>query len=95
MLHITSDFYAAVARQLFDRLGDEGLFNGTVAFVYGSCDCLLRCTLILYRTADEAPEGAFGRLCDVVPVWWEFHTSLDGEERLNDFSFNDFKAYLL
>ena len=31
---------------------------------------------------------------DMLPVWWEFHTYLGGEEVLNDFSFGDLRACL-
>ena len=34
------------------------------------------------------------RIDDLVPVWWEFHTSDQAGERPNDFSFSELKEYL-
>jgi hypothetical protein len=30
----------------------------------------------------------------MVPVWWEFHTFVNGEEVLNNFSFNEMREYI-
>ncbi|MFR9128907.1 MAG: hypothetical protein ACLVJK_02600 [Alistipes putredinis] len=40
------------------------------------------------------PEGDADRIDDLVPVWWEFHTSDQAGERPNDFSFSELKEYL-
>ena len=39
-------------------------------------------------------EGDRDVIADLVPVWWEFHTTGDGGEVLNDFSFSDLRACL-
>ena len=40
--------------------------------------------------------SGWGRtITDIVPVWWEFITEVDGEECLNDFSFRYLRTLFL
>jgi hypothetical protein len=32
---------------------------------------------------------------NIIPVWWEFHSTTDEGEVLNDFDFAELKEYLL
>lgn len=77
---IIPELYGIVARKLLDEIGEKSFYSGSFSFDYGSKECL--------------PEGDADRIDDLVPVWWEFHTSDQAGERPNDFSFSELKEYL-
>ena len=52
-------------------------------------------SLIIYRKRVEMPEGVIEIIEDIVPVWWEFHTTIDGVELINDFDFSALKEFIL
>ena len=45
----------------------------------------------VYRGRLSLPEGVQHPVTDLVPVWWEFHTTQAGGEVLNDFDFSELK----
>ena len=59
-----------------------------MTFDFGGVACRLTASVIVYRSRTRYPEGDRDEIADLVPVWWEFHTSDDGGEFLNDFSFS-------
>lgn len=77
---IIPELYGIVARKLLDEIREKSFYFGSFSFDYGSKVCL--------------PEGDTDRIDDLVPVWWEFHTSDQAGERPNDFSFSELKEYL-
>ena len=68
-------------------MGPRGYFSGSLRFVFEGTECCLRVSAIVCRREVVLPEGPQSVVSDLVPVWWEFHTAVDGRERLNDFSF--------
>lgn len=91
---IIPELYDLVARKLLDEVGGKTFYSGSFAFHYGSKECLFTATLIVYRRTERNPEGDYRRIDDLVPVWWEFHTSDANGECPNDFSFSDLKSCL-
>ena len=87
--------YAAVAERLLDRIGMREYFNGTVECAHGEFCSALTATLIIYRSPYHSPLSRTGPIEEIVPVWWEFHTTTPEGERDNDFSFRTLKEYLL
>ena len=57
----------------------------------GWSDCRLTASVIVYRGRLSLPEGVQHPVTDLVPVWWEFHTTQAGGEVLNDFDFSELK----
>ena len=49
---------------------------------------------VVYRRDMMQPEGMIRIVADVIPVWWEMHTEIDGQEQLNDFSFNQLREHI-
>lgn len=94
MIEIRPSDYAAVARELAERIESTDFVNTTVHTSDDMFDSSLTATLIVYRS--ECPSATSMRpIIDVVPVWWEFHTyTPDGDEQINDFSFAELKPYL-
>ncbi|MBO5875511.1 MAG: hypothetical protein J6Q20_03190 [Alistipes sp.] len=95
MYEISSEIYKKAALRLCDQVGDGDYFSGTITFVHEEVECRMLLSIIIYHKRVEMPEGSFETIEDVVPVWWEFHTEIDGEEQINDFDFSLFKGYLL
>ncbi len=94
MYLISSELYREVARRFCDVIGEEKFFSGSIEFEFGDAECRLTTTVMVYHTICSAPDGNTRQISDLIPIWWEFHTTtLDGE-RLNDFSFSELKSYI-
>lgn len=94
MLNITSEIYRLVAARLRDAVGEAEFFSGTIA-VAADVDYTLRTTLLVYRHEVSDERGSWSAICDLVPVWWEFHSvTIDGEV-LNDFDFEELRRELI
>lgn len=94
MYSVSSELYHEVATRLADAIGPRDYFSGSVAFAFGGVECRLSVTAIVYRRQVSLPEGPADEIADLVPVWWEFHTSDDASEQLNDFSFGALRWFL-
>lgn len=93
---VTPELYEDTALLLAERLGCEAdYFSDSIRFTRGEWDYCLTTTLIVYRRTERAPDGVRRPLSDLVPVWWEFHTTGPEGEVLNDFSFNELKRYMI
>ncbi len=91
-------YYKDLARLLVSRIGDRHYFNGTVECGCGDSGGVLKTALIIYRAPllDPADKtGAATGITDIVPVWWEF-SACDAEGPVrDDFSWSEFRPYLL
>lgn len=95
MYEITSRLYEETAQRLCDAIGGGNYFSGSIEFLFDDIECRLTATAIVYRSRIEMPEGSGMKIDDIVPVWWEFHTSGDDGEMLNDFSFAALKEHIV
>ena len=91
---IIPELYGIVARKLLDEIGVKSFYSGSFSFDYCSKECRFVASIVVYRSKVCLPEGDADRIDDLVPVWWEFHTSDQAGERPNDFSFSELKEYL-
>ena len=95
MYEVSNDLYLEVADHLASVANDGGYFSGSFDVVFGDVECHVILSAIIYHRTLSLPEGReVDVISDVVPVWWEFHTYIDGEEMLNDFSFDRLREYL-
>lgn len=95
MYEVSNDLYLEVADHLASVADDGGYFSGSFDVVFGDVECYVILSAIIYHRTLSLPEGReVDVISDVVPVWWEFHTYIDGEEMLNDFSFDRLREYL-
>ena len=69
------ELYDEIRTRLTEAVGDENYFSGTLAFPFKGIFCRLRTSVIVYRRTERLPEGTFSVIDDLVPVWWEFHSS--------------------
>ena len=94
MYSVSSELYLEVAARLAEAIGGGSYFSGSLSFAFGDTECRLTASVIVYRRRERLPEGDRDAIADLVPVWWEFHTSDQAGERPNDFSFSELKEYL-
>lgn len=85
---ITPALYREVADRLADAIDGTEFFSGTLALLCDGVECRFTATLLVYRRRERWPEGERSPIRRLVPVWWEFHTFVDGFEQLNDFDFS-------
>ena len=91
MYSVSPELYHEAAARLSDAIDGGNYFSGSLAFRFGDTDCRLTASVIGYRGRLSLPEGVQHPVTDLVPVWWEFHTTQAGGEVLNDFDFSELK----
>ena len=94
MFAVTPSLYRLTAARLLEAVGRGNYFSGSVSFPFKGIDCRLTASLVVCRERVELPEGCVDRISDLIPVWWEFTTGVDGRDECNDFSFSDLKEFL-
>ena len=95
MCEILSQIYEKTAQKLCDLVCNTNYYSGTIEFAYEDIECRFVASLIIYRKKVEMPDGCLEVIDDLVPVWWEFHTTIAGVEYINDFDFSLFKKYIV
>ena len=94
MYEISDELYLELAERLLSLLAEENYYSGSMTFEWDSVVCRLVLSAFVYTERRLMPEGERRFIADVVPVWWEFHTSTESGPVLNDFSFNTLRNYL-
>ena len=94
MYEISDELYLEVAERLQPLLSQSDYCSGSLDFEWDSIVCRLLLSAFVYTERRLLPEGERRFIADVVPVWWEFHTSDESGPVLNDFSFNTLRNYL-
>ena len=90
MYTISTKLYLEIADKLMSSIGSKEFFSGSVRLTDGNTECTLICTLLVEHDNKPSEGYCFNAISALIPVWWEFHTIVDGEEQLNDFSFKEF-----
>lgn len=90
MIEFLPDDYEIVAEVVAMAVGEKSFVADTIQTAHEGFDAELTITLVVYRNPED------GTLRDLVPVWWEMHTTLEGTktEVLNDFSFGTIRELL-
>ncbi len=94
MYDILPELYQKVLTEILDSVGDREYYSGHLEFDYEETACVMSLSAVVHQCDVRYPEGLFSCVTDMVPVWWEFHTYINGEEVLNNFSFNELREYL-
>lgn len=88
MYAISSNLYLEVATRLVELVERDNYYSDTFEFEYGDVFCRMTLSAVIYRQSQPDEGCSICAITDMIPVWWEFHTFIDGDEVLNDFSFN-------
>ena len=94
MYDVLPELYQEVATKIIEQVGRRGYYSGTLDFEWESVECHMVLSAVVHRRTEQFPEGEKWLVADMVPVWWEFHTYVDGEEVLNNFSFNELREFI-
>ena len=92
MYSVSTELYEEVAVRLAEAIGGGSYFSGSLTFEWEGIECRLTASVIVYRRRESYPEGDRDAITDLVPVWWEFHTTGSEGEMLNDFTFSELRA---
>ncbi len=97
MFLVSSAIYEDVAKLLLEEVGDTSYFSGYVesAFIDDrgrDVEYRLVTSLIFCRSDYSAPDGDAQIISNIVPVWVEFHTFVEMEEKINDFDIEELKS---
>ena len=95
MYDVLPELYREVANKIIEHVGRRGYYSGALDFEWESVECRMVLSAVVYRRTEQYPEGERPLVADMVPVWWEFHSTTDEGEVLNDFDFAELKEYLL
>lgn len=94
MYTISSKLYHHLATSLVDLVGQQGYYSGTFEFDFEELYCEMTLSAVVYHQSHPDIGHRLCAVTDMIPVWWEFYTFVDGDEVLNDFSFNELRAYI-
>ncbi|WP_273372239.1 hypothetical protein [Alistipes megaguti] len=92
MYSVSTELYEEVVTRLVEAIGGGSYFSGSLTFDREGIECRLTASVIVYRRRESYPEGDRDAIADLVPVWWEFHTTGPEGEMLNDFTFSEVRA---
>ncbi|MFI3319618.1 MAG: hypothetical protein SNH01_02130 [Rikenellaceae bacterium] len=94
MYLVQTDHYIDLATELCEAIGEEHFYSGHIYLETEDADCKLIISTLVSFSHVDLPEGEYDQICDITPIWWEFHTTtLDGEQ-INDFDLETFKRYI-
>ncbi|MFR9533890.1 MAG: hypothetical protein SNG49_03545 [Rikenellaceae bacterium] len=94
MLNIYPEIYEKLAILLEEKIEGKSFFSDRITFEDSATDYLFTATLMIYYTECRYPEGYENIIVDIVPVWWEFHSTEQDGEKLNDFDFELLKEVI-
>lgn len=94
MYTISSKLYHQLAEHLVEQVGEKGYYSGKFEFEFEGVLCEMILSAVIYRQKNPDSWATACAVEDMIPVWWEFHTFIDGDEVLNDLSFNELRDYI-
>ncbi len=94
MYTISSKLYHHLASHLVELVGQCGYYSGSFEFEFDGVWCEMTLSAVVYHQSEPDEGYKSCAVTDMIPVWWEFHTFVDGDEVLNDMSFNELREYI-
>lgn len=91
MYQIRSIIYNRISDKLLDSINPSTIFSGAIEFSTDEVDVRFIATIIPFYNRECTFEGVIEVLHDIVPVWWELHTTTPEGEVINDFDFETLK----
>ncbi|MBR5864305.1 MAG: hypothetical protein IKY76_07060 [Alistipes sp.] len=88
MYEISSKLYQEVATRLVELAGFHGYISDSFEFEFEDVWCEMTISAVVYHQSSPDIGHSVCAVTDMIPVWWEFHTFVDGDEVLNDMSFD-------
>ncbi len=91
MLTINQPLYEQLSELLIEGINGKGFYSGAIEIEEEQADHRFSATLIIYYKEHIYPEGSIMQIDNIIPVWWEFHSTTEQGEILNDFDFSTLK----
>ena len=83
MIKITKNIYEEVLRKLVVEIRESNYISArTITGSFDDVNYIFTITAVIYR--DD-----FKNISEIVSVWWDFRTEIDGVEKMNDFLFSE------
>lgn len=98
VFHIENKIYKDITEQLTELIGGNDYIRATrINIEDGDISHTFDITAIIYHELFSAPDGCWSEISDIIPIWHEFHTYEGAEmiEKLNDFSIDNLKKYMI
>lgn len=88
MIKITRNIYEEVLRKLVIEIGESNYISmRTITGSFGDVEYKFIINAVIYK--DD-----FGNISDIVPVWWDFYTEINGTKKMNDFFFSEIRKLI-
>lgn len=88
MIKITRNIYEEVLRKLVIEIGESNYISmRTITGSFNDVHYIFTIAAVIYR--DD-----FKNILEIVPVWWDFYTEIDGIEKMNDFLFSELQKLI-
>lgn len=96
MYTVLSKVYLEAAECFIELSSHSEYYSGSFEFESDGVLCRMVLSAVIYRHTVKFPEGRLYSLIDnIVPIWWEFHTTDEAGEQLNDFDFDEFRRVVI
>ncbi len=96
MYTVSSVLYNTLAEHLCEAINGRGFYSGTIDLTHDLIECRFTCSVIVYRKPMCDMDGLIDSpIVNLVPVWWEFHTTAPEGELINDFDFGELRDCIL
>lgn len=88
MIEITRNIYEEVLQKLVVEIGESDYISmRTITGSFDDVEYKFIINAVIYR--DD-----FKNISEIVPIWWEFRTEIDGIEKMNDFLFSELQKLI-
>ncbi len=94
MLKITIPIYEHLSELLLEAIDGREFYSDDIIFEWEGVEYKFSATLMVYYRQVRYPEGWESEISNIVPVWWEFHSTTEYGEELNDMDFNELKEVI-
>ncbi|MFI3305191.1 MAG: hypothetical protein R3Y68_01600 [Rikenellaceae bacterium] len=86
--------YSRLVGMFLEDLSSLTFYSGTIEFEQDDVEIRLVATIIPYHRREYCDGSDRYTIKELVPVWWELHTTTPEGEVDNDFDFSIFKDYI-
>ncbi len=91
MYRTPNELYTTLAEVFSERITSDNLYSGVIELSYNEVDIRFIVTVIPFFRQDCQNGVNIYYLHNLIPVWWELHTTLPEGEVINDFDFSILK----
>ncbi len=95
MYKISPNLYTRLAEHIYEEITSPTFYSGVIEMDDDEVAIRFVSTLIPYFNKEEYNGSTRYTLRDIVPVWWEIHTTTNEGEVNNDFDFSTLLNFIV